>query len=121
MADKRISACDRNKRISTNLSKGGGHAVARDRFQIRAHTCRPLFSCRPSDTRTIRKPENVLPFAPQYFDAKSIKPEKFRRTGKFRVGKNRGKGIFQQSEGPENLYNIRNCSYTKYSLSNICK
>ena len=58
---------------------------------------------------------------PEYFDAKSIKPEKFRRTGKFRVGKNREKGIFQQSEGPENLYNIRNCSYTKYLLSNICK
>ena len=50
---------------STNLSKGGGYVVARDRFQIRAHTCRrPLFSCRPPDTRTIRKPENVLPFAP---------------------------------------------------------
>ena len=57
----------------------------------------------------------------EYFDAKSIKPEKFRRTGKFRVGKNRGKGIFQPSEGPENLYNIRNCSYTKYLLSNIYK
>ena len=122
MAGKRISACDRNKRIRQICRRGGVYAVARDRFQIRAHTCRrPLFSCRPSDTRTIRKPENVLPFAPQYFDAKSIKPEKFRRTGKFRVGKNRGKGIFQQSEGPENLYNIRNCSYTKYSLSNICK
>lgn len=103
------------------ICQGGGHAVARDRFQIRAHTCRPLFSSRPPDTRTIRKPENVLPFVPQYFDAKSIKPEKFRRTGKFRVGKNRGKGIFQQSKGSENLYNIRNCSYTKYLLSNICK
>lgn len=121
MAGKRVSACDRNKRISTNLSKGGGYAVACDRFQIRAYVPPPLVQ--QSSARYANDPQagKRPAIRPQYFDAKSIKPEKFRRTGKFRVGKNRGKGIFQQSEGPENLYNIRNCSYTKYLLSNICK
>ncbi len=120
MAGKRVSACDRNKRISTNLSRGG--ACGRPRpFSNPCAYVPPLVQ--QSSARYANDPQaGKRPvIRPQYFDAKSIKPEKFRQTGKFRVGKNRKKGIFQQSEGPENLYNIRNCSYTKYLLSNICK
>ena len=121
MAGKRVSACDRNKRISTNLSRGG--ACGRPRpFSNPCAYVPPLVqqsSARYANDPQVGKRPAIRP--PQYFDAKSIKPEKFRRTGKFRVGKNRGKGIFQPAEGPENLYNTRDCSYIKYLLSNICK
>ena len=79
MADKRISACDRNKRISTNLSKGGGmrspatvfksvriraapcSAVVRpirERSASRKTSCHspPIFRCEIHKTRKI--PEN---------------------------------------------------------------
>ena len=106
---------------STNLSRGGGTCGRPRPFSNPCAYVPPLVQ--QSSARYANDPQagKRPAIRPQYFDAKSIKPEKFRRTGKFRVGKNRGKGIFQQSEGPENLYNIRNCSYTKYLLSNICK
>ena len=120
MADKRISACDRNKRLRQICRRGGMRSPATvfTSVRIRATPCSAVV--RPIRERSASR-KTPCHSNPKYFDAKSIKPEKFRRTGKFRVGKNRGKGIFQQSEGPENLYNIRNCSYTKYLLSNICK
>ena len=108
---------------STNSSREGGGACGRPRpfSNPCAYVPPPLVQL--SSVRYANDPQagKRPAIRPQYFDAKSIKPEKFRRTGKFRVGKNRGKGIFQQSKGSENLYNIRNCSYTKYLLSNICK
>ena len=122
MAGKRISACDRNKRIRQICRGRGGYmrspATVFKPVRIHAAPCSAVV--RPIRERSASR-KTSCHSNPEYFDAKSIKPEKFRRTGKFRVGKNRGKGIFQQSEGPENLYNIRNCSYTKYLLSNICK
>lgn len=119
MADKRISACDRNKRLRQICRRGGAcgrPATVFKSVRIRATPCSAVV--RPIRERSASR-KTPCHSNPEYFDAKSIKPEKFRRTGKFRVGKNRGKGIFQPPEGPENLYNIRNCSYTKYLLSNI--
>ena len=122
MAGKRISACDRNKRIRQICRRGGYMRSPATVFKsVRIRAAAPCsVVVRPIRERSASR-KTPCHSNSEYFDAKSIKPEKFRRTGKFRVGKNRGKGIFQQSEGPENLYNIRNCSYTKYLLSNICK
>ncbi len=105
---------------STNLSRGGYMRSPATVFKsVRIRAAAPCSAVvRPIRERSASR-KTSCHSNPEYFDAKSIKPEKFRRTGKFRVGKNRGKGIFQPPEGPENLYNIRNCSYTKYLLSNI--
>ena len=104
---------------STNLSRGGACGRPRPFSNPCIRAAAPCSAVvRPIRERSASR-KTSCHSNPEYFDAKSIKPEKFRRTGKFRVGKNRGKGIFQPPEGPENLYNIRNCSYTKYLLSNI--
>lgn len=104
MAGKRVSACDRNKRISTNLSKGGGIC---GRLRPLSNPCiRAAAPCsavvRPIRERSAsRKTSCHSP--PQYFDAKSIKPEKFRRTGKFRVGKT-GEKVFSSRPKALRIY-----------------
>ena len=87
---------------STNSSREGGgvHAVARDRFQIRAHTCRPLFSCRPPDTRTIRKSENALPFEPRIFRCEIHKTRKIPENRKIPGRQKPGKRYFPAVRRP---------------------
>ena len=101
MAGKRISACDRNKRIRQICRRGGVYAVARDRFQIRAHTCRrPLFSCRPSDTRTIRKPENAPSFELRIFRCEIHKTRKIPANRKIPGRQKPGKRYFPAVRRP---------------------
>lgn len=101
MAGKRISACDRNKRIRQICrGRGGVHAVARDRFQTRTHTCRPLFSSRPPDTRTIRKSENVLSFEPRIFRCEIHKTRKIPANRKIPGRQKPGKRYFPAVRRP---------------------
>ena len=86
---------------STNLSRGGVYAVARDRFQIRAHTCRrPLFSSRPPDTRTIRKSENILSFEPRIFRCEIHKTRKIPENRKIPGRQKPGKRYFPAARRP---------------------
>ena len=66
MADKRIAACDRNKRISTNLSKGGGMrspATVFKSVRIRAAPCsvvvRPIRERSASRKTSCHSPLNI--------------------------------------------------------------